>query len=259
VAPLFLVQRAGANTTQLLGDSCHKHGNAHSLYPGAFAAGEAADLHPTRRHHGGAGSGPSAGAGAGGGVAEECTTKLLADSTAASACGAMGLVPVAKGVLGGTIAGGAPVVQQEHQRQQKRGPFGSPVARSPVFGAAAAAVEAFGQEPMGFAAAASQARTRSASLSPLLQVSASGAAAPAAASSPAAWHQQHDDKSAAAGAGVNDSQLGNEPTLELAGAAAQGAQTQGALEDATLDDFVVPPDLSGGDERPLTMPFSGRS
>lgn len=192
-------------------------------------------------------------------MAEECTTKLLADSTAASACGAMGLVPVAKGVLGGTIAGGAPVVQQEHQRQQKRGPFGSPVARSPVFGAAAAAVEAFGQEPMGFAAAASQARTRSASLSPLLQVSASGAAAPAAASSPAAWHQQHDDKSAAAGAGVNDSQLGNEPTLELAGAAAQGAQTQGALEDATLDDFVVPPDLSGGDERPLTMPFSGRS
>eukprot|EP00775_Hariotina_reticulata_P001252 gene1252-1592_t len=75
--------RAGANTTQLLGDSGHNRGDAHSLFPGAFAAGKAAGVHHGRGYHGGPDSGTSAGAIAGGGVVEECTTKLLADSTAA--------------------------------------------------------------------------------------------------------------------------------------------------------------------------------
>jgi hypothetical protein len=60
----------------------------------------------------------------------------------------------------------------------------------------------------------------------------------------------------AAAAASPAAEQGSEPTLELAGAASQGGQTN-ALEDATLEDFALPPDLAAGEERPITMPFSG--
>jgi hypothetical protein len=69
----------------------------------------------------------------------------------------------------------------------------------------------------------------------------------------AAHQQQRGAAASPAGAAAEQ---GSEPTLELAGAASQGGQTN-ALEDATLEDFALPPDLAAGEERPITMPFSG--
>jgi hypothetical protein len=69
----------------------------------------------------------------------------------------------------------------------------------------------------------------------------------------AAHQQQHGAAASPAGPAAEQ---GSEPTLELAGAASQGGQTN-ALEDATLEDFALPPDLAAGEERPITMPFSG--
>jgi hypothetical protein len=57
------------------------------------------------------------------------------------------------------------------------------------------------------------------------------------------------------------SREGDEPTLELAAgvtAGMTGLPGQSLLEDATLEDFALPPEMmAAADERPITMPFSG--
>lgn len=73
---------------------------------------------------------------------------------------------------------------------------------------------------------------------------------------PSAAKQPQQHAAAAASPAGPAGEQGSEPTLELAGAASQGGQTN-ALEDATLEDFALPPDLAAGEERPITMPFSG--
>lgn len=66
----------------------------------------------------------------------------------------------------------------------------------------------------------------------------------------------------AAAAGARGcSREADEPTLELAAgvtAGMSGLGGQSLLEDATLEDFALPPDMMGAaEERPITMPFSG--
>jgi hypothetical protein len=190
----------------------------------------------------------------------------------------MGLFPLPRaGMLGGTIAGGAPVVdpsaavagpfgQQNTHHHQQQG-YGSPEVRGAAAGDGSGV--AFGSPDLPGAPAADAAPAATpADVSMELTGATAAAAAAAGDSSPvmgiwqgqqqlltpqsAAQQQQQQQRAAASPA----ADQGSEPTLELAGAASQGGQTN-ALEDATLEDFALPPDLAAGEERPITMPFSG--
>lgn len=204
---------------------------------------------------------------------EDCTTKLLADSTAASACGVMGLFALPRpGLLGGTIAGGAPVVEPARQQEQQeyaspelgtdgggarnlsRAAFGLPAL--PAFGLNAVPGSAGGAAGdtgnAGFAAAAAAPAGAAAA-----DLSAAGCSLQGQGQRKTPSRAQHMRQVAAASpAGPAGMEQGSEPTLELAAAASQGGQTN-ALEDATLEDFELPPALAAGEERPITMPFSG--
>ena len=95
--------------------------------------------------------------------------------------------------------------------------------------------------------------------------SSRGAAAAAAASqSPELGLRPSPVAGAVAGAAAarGCSREGDEPTLELAAgvtAGMTGLPGQSLLEDATLEDFALPPEMmAAADERPITMPFSGK-
>ena len=87
-----------------------------------------------------------------------------------------------------------------------------------------------------------------------------GAAAPSAAGLSPQFAARRPAVAAAGGrngGGVEACGGGDEPTLELAAGVSQGVTLQG-LEDGTIEDFALPPDMMGAaGERPITMPFSG--
>lgn len=255
----LLPQHRFGQTTQLLADSAQKGALEEGEHAAAMAGGRvagprASGMHmPRRRASAAAAGGASA-------TDVDCTTKLLADATGASACGLMSLAPPQHGpLLASTIAGGAPVVQ--------------PAAGAGVFGSAAAAAPAFGAgAPAPAVAAYGSAAARAPSASPLVAAAAAAAASPYAAAGSASplghWQQQQGRSPsasplsmglAAGAAGVSPAAGGaDEPTLELAGGVSQGlVGGASSLEDATLQDFALPPEMAAAEERPITMPFSG--
>lgn len=304
------MQHRFGQTTQLLADSANKDLQEPQLQTRApaAAASRAQQLLAARQHAStpaaaGAAAGGASGGGAVNAYAEECTTKLLADSTSAS--GIMGLLPQPRvGLLSSTIAGGAPVghpaaaatglasagreqgLQQQQQQQDgeelrrrgqllpaAKGPFGagSEYEMSPELGGRSGSrlPGAGSLEPRQQPAAAedeaspvdhwnSLGQQQQQRLAPW-ELQHRHAAAAVAPSPPLPVRQPHLAASTAA-AGRRDAREGDETTLELAAGVTQGVTLNGQsmLEDATLEDFALPPDMMvAADERPITMPFSG--
>lgn len=299
------------------------------MAPPSAAALNAARQHShtpaARARSSGAAASAAAAAAAIGGCEDGLTTKLLADSTSASACGIMGLLqqqqpPPRVGLLHTTIAGGAPVLQSAaaagrvtpRQQQQEYGTGdeggarafeGMPFDDRPVFGAAstrgaigAGAAGAHQQQYEMSPELGSKPAAAGLADADVIECSQPDAAEEAAADmigeepSPVEhWNRQQQQQGASAAgwqratpARVGSSPLaqtamagaaaaaigkggvgqeGDESTLELAAGVSQGAMTLQGLEDATIEDFALPPDMPGGgaaaDERPITMPFSG--
>jgi hypothetical protein len=320
---LHALQHRFGHTTQLLadaggadiGEAAHHREQLAAPHSAAAARSSlAGQQRQLLRASAAAAAAPGAAAGL-----EDCTTKLLADSTSASACGIVGLLPQPRApLLTSTIAGGAPM------GQPVAAVFGTAAAAAPAFpgsggfvlpravaadgdaadgGADADMMDAeqqqqYEQSPELGARQASGAGDASVAGSPYAAAEGDDAAGAVDGSPLGHWQQQQGEQqeveeeeqqmpgwqarspslsplavsqpgaspglgagrdragSAAAAAAAD----GSDATLELAAGVSQGLAGSGGLsllEDATLEDFALPPEVAAAEERPITLPFSG--